>query len=501
MNINTIEISRRTACKTLVFGALACAAGDLAEQPANASGIAKLEYISPEAAGVDPQAIAAFIDEVNDKVGGLHSFMLLRHGSVVAEGWWAQYAKQFPHMLYSLSKSFTSTAVGLAISSGRLSLDAHLISFFPDKLPAVQSDNLKAMQVRHMLMMATGHDQDATGPTTAAADGDWAKAFLALPVQHEPGTFFVYNSASTYMLSAIVQKVTGKTVLDYLKPLLFDPIGVEHPTWETCPRGINCGGWGLSIKTEDIARFGQLYLQNGKWGGKQIVPEVWVADATTRKISNGDPAAASDWSQGYCYQFWRCRHGAVRGDGAFGQFCVMMPEQDAVLAITSGVNDMQAILNAAWDKLLPGISIGATNLQGEPDHQLKEKIAALEVKHTVGKRASAIANQYLRSHIHLEPNGLKFNSISIDFAGGRCAALLKTDAGSYPLHGGDRGWIRGEGCRAKGAVGLTALVSNKAAGRGAWVSNDTYELTLCYYETPYIDTVTFKFNQRPADNG
>ena len=156
------------------------------------------------------------------------------------------------------------------------------------------------------------------------------------------------------MLSAIVQKVTGMTVLDYLRPRLFEPLGIEHPTWETSPQGISAGGFGLSIRTEDIARFGQLYLQRGKWQGKQLVPAAWVEAATARQTSNGSNPQ-SDWDQGYGYQFWRCRHGAYRGDGAFGQFCVVLPEQDAVIAITSGVKDMQAVLNLVWDKLLPAM--------------------------------------------------------------------------------------------------------------------------------------------------
>src|SRR5207244_5422812 len=156
-------------------------------------------------------------------------------------------------------------------------------------------------------------------------------------------------------LSAIVQKVTGMTVLDYLKPRLFEPLGIEHPTWEASPQGITAGGYGLSIRTEDIARFGQLYLQKGKWQEKQLVPESWVEAATARQTSNGSNPK-SDWDQGYGYQFWRCRNGAYRGDGAFGQYCIVMPEQDAVIVITSGLRDMQAVLNLVWETLLPGMS-------------------------------------------------------------------------------------------------------------------------------------------------
>ena len=500
MNPDDMKITRRIACKKLVTGAMALTTIDMLTDQFEIDGACaapaapgKLPRITPGAAGIDPKAILAFINDVEVKVGGLHSFMLLRRGAVAAEGWWAPYAKEHPHMLYSLSKSFTSTAVGLAITSGKLSLDAPVTSFFPDKLPAVQSDNLKSMLVRHLLTMSTGHHTDATGNTTGAADGDWAKAFLALPVQHEPGTFFVYNSAATYMLSAIVQKVVGETVLNYLKPRLFAPIGIENPTWETCPEGINTGGWGLAIKTEDIARFGQLYLQKGKWAGAQLIPEAWVAEATTRKISNGDPAQPSDWSQGYCYQFWRCRHNAYRGDGAFGQYCVVMPEHDVVLAITSGLGDMQAVLNAVWDRLLPGIQIEV--LEGANDEaDLHKRIAHLEVQPPAGKHNSSVANRVSGRTFHLEPNGLSLSSAVFNFSGGGCTASIKRDSGTSVLKGGAKGWVKGTGDQSpKDRRVLPGLITNKTAGRGAWIADNTYELKLCYYETPFLETYTFQF--------
>ena len=187
------------------------------------------------------------------------------------------------------------------------------------------------MRLSDLLRMSTGHQTEPPRKPTEP----WAKTFLAQPVPFKPGTHFLYNTSATYMLSAAVQKATGQTVLDYLKPRLFDPLGIENPTWEASPQGISAGGYGLSIRTEDIAKFGQLYLQKGKWEGKQLVPEAWVEAATARQTSNGSNPK-SDWDQGYGYQFWRCRHGAYRGDGAFGQYCIVLPEQDAVIAITAG---------------------------------------------------------------------------------------------------------------------------------------------------------------------
>src|ERR1700736_5331830 len=177
--------------------------------------------------------------------------------------------------MHSLSKSFTSTSVGLAIADGKLSLDDPVLKFFPQDAPAEPSNNLKTMRVSDLLRMSTGQQTEPA----RTADQAWTKTFLAHPVPFKPGTHFLYNTSATYMLSAIVQKATGMTVLDYLKPRLFEPLGVDHPTWETSPQRISAGGFGLSIRTEDIARFGQLYLQKGQWHGKQLVPEAWVEAA------------------------------------------------------------------------------------------------------------------------------------------------------------------------------------------------------------------------------
>ena len=280
--------------------------------------------------------------------------------------------------MHSLSKSFTSTAVGLAAAEGKLSVDDLVLKFFPEDAPAEPSKNLKLMRVRDLLTMSCGH-QTPLGAKTVPAGVPWTRAFLAHPVDHKPGTHFLYNSAGTYMLSAIVQKVTGQTVLDYLKPRLFGPLGIADPAWEASPQGVTCGGWGLRLRTEDVAKLGQLYLRKGVWDGKQLVPASWVEQATARQVSNGsDPAR--DWDQGYGFQFWRCRHGAFRGDGAAGQLCVVLPEQDAVVAITADTRDMQAELNVVWDHLLPALKAGGP-LPANPDGvaRLEKVLAGLTV--------------------------------------------------------------------------------------------------------------------------
>jgi CubicO group peptidase (beta-lactamase class C family) len=334
-----------------------------------------LPRATPESQGVSSAQVQAYVEAADAKVDTMHGFVLVRHGNVVAEGWWKPQSSETPHAMHSLSKSFTSTAVGFAVSEGKFSVDDLVLKFFQEDAPEKPTENLRKMRVRDLLTMSTGHrDKVPLGDEVP-----WTQSFLRSPVEFKPGTHFFYNSAGTYMLSAIVQKTTGQTVLDYLRPRLFEPLGIDDATWMTSPQGIATGGWGLSLRTEDIAKFGLLYLQKGKWNGKQLIPESWVEMATSKQTSTGsDPA--SDWDQGYGFQFWRCRHGAFRGDGAFGQFCIMMPEQDAVLAITADNKDMQRELNVVWDNLLPAFHGNPMPEDPQELEKLKRTIIKLQVK-------------------------------------------------------------------------------------------------------------------------
>lgn len=307
----------------------------------------RLSRATPESQGVSSASIAKFIQAADEKVNSMHSFMLLRHGKVIAEAWWTPEDANKPHVLWSLSKSFTSTAVGLAVHDGKLSVQDRVIGFFPDALPENPSENLKSMRVLDLLTMSTGHQDE---PNLRASQ-DWIKTFFAHPVPREPGSFFRYNTPATFMQSAIVQKVTGQNVVDYLQTRLFDPLGIDAPKWDKNPQGISIGGYGLYLKTEDIAKFGQLYLQKGRWENQQLIPSDWVQEASSKQVSNGSDAA-SDWNQGYGYQFWRCRHNAFRGDGKDGQFCIVLPDQDAVVVMTANTSNMQSQLSLVWEYLL-----------------------------------------------------------------------------------------------------------------------------------------------------
>ncbi|MGC2657947.1 MAG: serine hydrolase, partial [Bryobacteraceae bacterium] len=227
-----------------------------------------------------------------------------------------------------------------------------------------------------LLTMSCGHDTEPK----AVGGGPSVKQFLAHPVPFKPGTHFQYNTMGAYVLSAIVTKVTGKTSLEYLEPRLFEPLGIENPRWDRSPEGNSLGGYGLWLRTEDMAKFGQLYLQKGKWKGKQLIPQDWVEESTTKQISNEQESHAKigpDWQQGYGFQFWRCRHNAYRADGAAGQFIVVMPDQDAVVAITADTGNMQGELDAIWANLLPAFGPNALPADPATQQKLKQAVANL----------------------------------------------------------------------------------------------------------------------------
>jgi CubicO group peptidase (beta-lactamase class C family) len=336
----------------------ACSLGVIAVVVASMSSLrgeeSPLPRSTPEAQGVSSAELLKFIEVADSQVDSMHSLMVLRHGHVIAEVYWEPESADKPHVLWSLSKSFTSTAVGFAIEEGKISLDDPVLKFFVDQpdvdVPSDPSANLQAMTVRDLLTMTAGHDSEVNW----RASPNWATAFLNHPVPHEPGTHFQYNTPATYMLSAIVQRVTGQTVVDYLQPRLFDPLGIDKPRWDSSPQGISIGGYGLFLRTEELAKFGQLYLQQGEWNGRQVIPAKWVEAATSKQVSNGTNPQ-SDWSQGYGFQFWRSRFDAYRGDGKDGQFCIVAPSQDAVIIMTANTTDMQKELSLVWKHLLPAM--------------------------------------------------------------------------------------------------------------------------------------------------
>jgi CubicO group peptidase (beta-lactamase class C family) len=451
--------------------------------------VAQLKRSSPEAEGIPSSALLGFIRAVEQHthpLDAVQGFMLLRHGNVAAEGWWTPYGPQSPHSLYSLSKSFTSSGIGLAVAEGLLTVDDPVLKFFPDDAPANPNEKLKTMRVQHLLSMNTGHKADTTRDVFRGKDDNWPRAFLSLPVEYQPGTWFVYNTAATYMLSAIITKLTGLSLLDYLRPRLFEPLGIENPTWETDPRGVSIGGTGLHSKTEDIARFGQLYLQKGVWQGKRILAEEWIVEATRATSDNSNTQTNPDWTVGYGYQFWRCRHDCYRGDGAFGQYCIVMPEQDAVLAIIGGVRDMQAVLNTVWEHLLPAMQPAALPADPQAHGELCAKLAALSLPLAIGQPSSPRAEQCWGKTYKLESNELKLENIAINF-GDECSTLIVCDErGEHSLQVGYATWL-------KGSSDLRGYGDEPVAACGAWTTEEIYEVRVCFYAGVFCPLFHFDY--------
>ncbi|CAN5519041.1 hypothetical protein BH09PLA1_BH09PLA1_25740 [soil metagenome] len=461
-----------------------CAAADDASLPRS----------TPEAQGVSSTAILDFIHDAEQKLDGMHGFMLVRHGHVVAAGWWAPYSAQSKHSLFSLSKSFTSTAVGLAIAERKLSLDDEVIKFFPDDAPENPSENLKAMRLRDLLIMSSGHHADDLEKLFSfSSDVPLTKLFLALPVPHKPGTHFVYNTPGTYMQSAIVQKVTGQTVLDYLRPRLFEPLGIDDPEWGQSKQGVSLGGYGLAIRTEDIAKFGQLYLQKGMWNGKQLVPAEWVEIATAKQTSNGSQPL-SDWDQGYGYQFWRCRHGFYRGDGAFGQYCIVMPEFDAVVAINAGTRDMPAVMNLVWDKLLPALKSESLPADEAGNAKLKSTLAALTAPVSKGKETSGTAGRITGKTFALPKNDQHIDSIALEPGDSKDALIFRIGRSEHRIAVGHGTWEKGR-TQLASDLDLRQVAGGEqpVAASGAWTSDDTYSVKICFYESPITLTMRLRF--------
>ncbi len=410
-----------------------------------------------------------FVAAVESQNLGLHSLIVLENGEKIASRWWTPYAPEKIHQLYSLSKSFTSTAAGLAISEGRFTLDSPVISFFPDETPTEISENLARMRVRDLLSMSSGHTAEPWGE-----DDNWVRGFLGAPIEKVPGTHFLYNSLATYVVSAIVTKVTGQSLLEYLRPRLLDPLGITDATWESCPRGIHVGGWGLCVTTEAIARFGELYRLDGVWNGVRILPEGWVADATRSHIKNGDPSSPSDWTQGYGFQFWRSRHDAYRGDGAFGQFCVVVPGKKLVVAITAGTEDMQGILSALWESLA---------LSGSPLSGLGE---TGEIPHPTGEETSPNA---LNRTYRIDENEAGITALGLAFDAEGLTLTLTDKWGTHTLLVGLNRWRDGVT-----TYHPARSATQPTAARGAWIAPNVFAFRLCYTEHPATPLYTLTFD-------
>ncbi|MFE5752751.1 serine hydrolase domain-containing protein [Streptomyces massasporeus] len=346
----------------------------------------------PAAQGVDASGVRAFLDalEAAPEIEP-HSLMIMRHGHLVASGWWAPYTPERVHLLYSLSKSFTGTAAALAESEGLLDFDAPVISYFPEFEADITDPRSRAMLVRHVASMASGHRRDTVDEAFGRDPAEPVRGFLRLPPDEDPGTVFAYNQPATYTLAAIVQRVTGQSLSDYLRPRLLDPLGIGEVAWRRDRAGREIGFSGLHATTGAVARLGRLYQCDGLWEGSRLLPRGWAARASQPHIATAGAMGEvdrQDWDRGYGYQFWASRHG-YRGDGAFGQFCLVLPEHDVVIAATSATERMQEYLNLVWEHLLPAFGPEPLTGREAADAELRERLGRLALPPAPGRPAPA----------------------------------------------------------------------------------------------------------------
>lgn len=288
---------------------------------------------TPESQGISSDLFAALLRELDaSKDTDMHHFMALRHGKVICECNFAPYPKGMWHITHSMCKSITGMAIGMLIEEGKLKLNENIYDIFSDHMNAFSKIFRPVITVENLLTMTSGVTFNESG---IVSGNDWLGSFLNASVNGKPGTEFQYNSLNTYVLSAIVTKRTGETLTEYLTPRLFGPLGITKYYWETCPKGITKGGWGLFLCAEDMAKLGQLYLQKGKWNGQQLVSEYWIEISTARHLKTQND------TYGYGYQLWmEQRPGSFEYNGMLGQNVIIYPDMDMVLVTNAGNKEM-----------------------------------------------------------------------------------------------------------------------------------------------------------------
>lgn len=430
-----------------------------------------LERMAPEALGVAPQGILDFLEEAEDRAIPLHGFMLLRHGKVAAEGCFRPFGMEDLHPVFSVSKSITSAAVGIAAGEGLLRLEDRIADYFPEKLEGELHPYTAMMTVEDLLKMATVHLK-----STDTQTDDWVKGFLNTPPSRLPGTAFAYDTTGTHTLCAILQKVTGQTVHEYLKPRLFEPIGMGRIEWESCPMGINKGGSGIRCTVEALARFGQLYLQDGVWNGVRLLPEGWVEASTGKRIDTSVTRVMMDGRKGYGYQFWRVRHNAYCAFGMGGQLVVVMPERDAVFVTTANTlqfkDGQQQLLDCLWSTLYPAMAEEGAPVAKDPAAaaRLAERLGrlTLHMPEGSGQRTPPAGLQALSGQRwRLDPNRYGFEACEFHWDGTPPALRFIQGAEEKELRFGWKEW----------APGTDPFLGQDCIGAAVWTDERTLVIT------------------------
>jgi CubicO group peptidase (beta-lactamase class C family) len=432
----------------------------------------------PAAQGVDPAAVLAFVDAVEaDPDVELHSLMLLRRGSVVAEGWWAPHSPDRARLLYSLSKTFASMALGIAVAEGRLGLDDPVLAHLPELDRELTDARSRAIRVRHLAAMASGHDREMLDEAFSADPLNPVRGFLRLPPDADPGTLFAYSQPCTLTLALVLERVTGQRLSEYLRPRLLDPLGIGDVAWQTSPPGCEQGFSGLFARTEDVAALGLLLLRGGRWEGRQLVPAEYVAAASSHQVATAGcqgSESGPDWQQGYGYQLWQSRHG-FRGDGAFGQFCLVLPEHDAVVAITAETSAMQAVLDHVWERLLPGLADAPVSGADDGERALRDRLAGLRLPPVPGRAHPGDAREPVAGG---PASGTVLTEVTVEAGDDGPRLTLTEDGNALTATVGVGDWWVTE-ARDRAGDGVPVATS------GGWQEDGTFRAAVIFLETPH----------------
>ncbi len=457
-----------------------------------------LERSTPEAEGVSSQGIIDFVNAYNEKGIEAHSFMFLRHGKVIAEGWWKPYGPEYRHLMYSASKSITSLGIGIAMDEGRLNLSDKVISFFPEYVTDSISDNMKLLTVKDLLTMSVGQAEDPAYIFQRGSE-DWIWGFLHTPPVHKPGTVWMYNNFATFMLSAIIQKVTGQMLFNYLEPRLFEPLDIKDIEWDYNSQGITLGMIGSRLHTEDLAKLGQLALQKGRWGNKQIVSAEYIEEASKAQISNNNEnkpeEELKDGEKGYGFQYWRGSHNSFRMDGMAGQFVFVLPDYDAVIVLTSNVGDTQAEMDEVWKNLIPAMKEEALPENPELLQEMKNTLAALDWKPDLKQIDPSLKEAVSGKKIEMEENRIGIESLQFSFNNDKCDISINRENDKMEFEAGLGKWsyslTKARSLASSGPTGMSYQRSSNEVNRDMRQMNKVAATCGLDNENNFVLTVRF----------
>jgi hypothetical protein len=464
------------------------------------------ETATPEAVGIRSQDILDYIDALERSNTEMHGLMIMRHGKLCAQGWWAPFGPNIRHGLQSHTKTYAATAVGIACAEGLVRLDERVIDIFPDEAPAEPSENLKLLTVRDVLCMGCGMD------TMPFPSQDWIREFLHTPVVHKPGTTYMYNSTGSTLLGAIVRKKTGLGLHDYLTPRLFNKIGIdpENLRWLCMPDGMEVGGGGLFATTEDNFRLMKLYADGGVWEGERILTEEYVKLATTCQNESASEALvnppAKDNFLGYGFQIWMCTpKNSYRADGAMGQFTIVLPEQDMMIGITetaAGAHWAQDTLDITWEFVAKVTAQNALPEDEAAQGALKRKLSRLNIGNPPCQPYSPLTKTVSGQTYRLVSGN--FTPFAGNFMSGQKPDNLASFSLDFDVYGcvwnlttlsGRKESIRvgTTGTRFTNILGKLEDVNQLYLADGYWSAEDTFEMHCRWVETCLEDTYVLKF--------